>query len=383
MTFDYFRRSPRGRFSPEGDPSAIPQEYQVGRDMIQPYGFIEDGVVKADQIAAGEIHVGHMMGQPAGNLVPNGNFEQIGDVVVDTYGDSPPGWTLHSVDARITDDVKHGGGYSLHLRHVGSTRDTTGTPFPVVGGRRYNLSVWVRGGATNVGNGQTIIILRETDASGATTATTFLTVNPGASGVFNESTLSHVMAATTVSCQVDVRSNGSNGDFSQVDDISLHQADLSGDWSSGDVLINEDGVAVTDGKITVTNGSSVVIIDGTSNMLKVAAEGSEQVVFGAAGTTTTEDVTLSSLTYSFSPIILFHYGPGLSPGQRSVDRELLPLIGVNAATGAIQYAIKGKSRLDSSDHPVMTFTTVNVSSTPPSGPGSYFVRYTVLKEESF
>ena len=43
--------------------------------------------------------------------------------------------------------------------------------------------------------------------------------------------------------------------------------------AAGGTVITSSGVAITNGKITVTNPGSVVIIDGTSNMFKIAATG--------------------------------------------------------------------------------------------------------------
>lgn len=49
-------------------------------------------------------------------------------------------------------------------------------------------------------------------------------------------------------------------------------------WSGdGSVLINSSGVAITNGKLTVSNPAATVIIDGTSNMFKIAASGTISV----------------------------------------------------------------------------------------------------------
>ena len=50
----------------------------------------------------------------------------------------------------------------------------------------------------------------------------------------------------------------------------------------GDVVIDSAGVAITGGKLSVTNGSSVVIIDGTSTMFKVGATGTLTIASGPA-----------------------------------------------------------------------------------------------------
>lgn len=52
--------------------------------------------------------------------------------------------------------------------------------------------------------------------------------------------------------------------------------------ASAKTIINNSGIAVIDGQISVTNPGGTVIIDGTSNMLKVMAEG-ELIVNGGNG----------------------------------------------------------------------------------------------------
>lgn len=50
----------------------------------------------------------------------------------------------------------------------------------------------------------------------------------------------------------------------------------------GTTVIDEDGIAVTAGAITVTNPGGTVIIDGTSNMFKVLATGTMELVLTAS-----------------------------------------------------------------------------------------------------
>lgn len=49
----------------------------------------------------------------------------------------------------------------------------------------------------------------------------------------------------------------------------------------GNVVIDSSGVTITNGKLTVTNPSSTVIIDGTSNMFKIAASGTLSIAVPA------------------------------------------------------------------------------------------------------
>jgi len=52
--------------------------------------------------------------------------------------------------------------------------------------------------------------------------------------------------------------------------------------TTAEVVIDSSGVAITGGKLSVTNGSSVVIIDGTSTMFKVGATGTLTIASGPA-----------------------------------------------------------------------------------------------------
>lgn len=72
------------------------------------------------------------------------------------------------------------------------------------------------------------------------------------------------------------------------------------------VVINASGITITGGAISVTNGSGTVIIDGTSNMFKIIATGTQSVTAAApsAGARTTQntDTTLSGLgTFTIPP----------------------------------------------------------------------------------
>jgi hypothetical protein len=69
---------------------------------------------------------------------------------------------------------------------------------------------------------------------------------------------------------------------------------------STSVSLGGAGLSVIDGAISVQNGSSTVVIDGTSNMFKIAATGTQSVVFQTGVGIVTALVTLTSLGSSFS-----------------------------------------------------------------------------------
>jgi hypothetical protein len=62
------------------------------------------------------------------------------------------------------------------------------------------------------------------------------------------------------------------------------------------VVIDASGIAVTGGAITVTNPGSVVIIDGTSNMFKIAATGTQQTTQVSGAGRSIGSTTLTALS---------------------------------------------------------------------------------------
>ncbi len=82
------------------------------------------------------------------------------------------------------------------------------------------------------------------------------------------------------------------------------------------VVVNRDGITITEGGITVTNEDAVVIIDGTSNMFKIAATGtvstSSFTKTTGASSTGTVDV-LTGFTYRPAFLAFFQFGGGAYP----------------------------------------------------------------------
>lgn len=139
------------------------------------------------------------------------------------------------------------------------------------------------------------------------------------------------------------------------------------------VIIDRGGITVTDGAITVTNAGAIVIIDGTSNMFKIAASGSQSKT-QADKTMGTTNTTISSLTYSATPVTLLVHSDGTTPGA-AIQSEGLWLYDT-AVTGYIasssggspttpvvyaQSLASGTVVLDGSSHPKVTFVLGNTS----------------------
>jgi hypothetical protein len=70
---------------------------------------------------------------------------------------------------------------------------------------------------------------------------------------------------------------------------------------STSVAMGAAGLFITDGALTVYNAGSTVVIDGTSNMFKIAASGTQEVAFPVATyTIAAATVTLTALGNGFS-----------------------------------------------------------------------------------
>jgi hypothetical protein len=81
------------------------------------------------------------------------------------------------------------------------------------------------------------------------------------------------------------------------DEIWPHKSNAHEDGAT--VRVDRGGITITDGGITVTNGDDVVIIDGSSDMFRIAATGtlSDTVAAGSGGT---ETATLTGLGTALS-----------------------------------------------------------------------------------
>ncbi len=73
--------------------------------------------------------------------------------------------------------------------------------------------------------------------------------------------------------------------------------------SGATVVINSSGITITGGAMTVTNPAGTVIIDGTSNMFKIVATGTQAATGpnGPAGSTETLVTTDYTLNLSYTP----------------------------------------------------------------------------------
>jgi hypothetical protein len=144
---------------------------------------------------------------------------------------------------------------------------------------------------------------------------------------------------------------------------------------STSVAMGAAGLFITDGAITVTNGSSTVVIDGTSDMFKIQATGTQQVAF-PSGTWTSADTvtTLTGLGSGYTLVPAVHWNSGQYTSYRVADRMFV----VAGGDGRIAMQIWSFARIVTG-YVTMTLVAAN-ETTDYYGSLDAVCRYYVLKE---
>jgi hypothetical protein len=146
---------------------------------------------------------------------------------------------------------------------------------------------------------------------------------------------------------------------------------------STSVAMGAAGLFVTDGAITVTNGSSVVIIDGTSDMFKIVGTGTmTQAMPNGTYAWSSNTSTITSLgAYSVLPVVTWMAGVGEATGYRAQGSYIVR----DVATGGLRYGVITHAQLSVDSILTITITAEN---------GSYndygataYARFHILKEE--
>lgn len=103
--------------------------------------------------------------------------------------------------------------------------------------------------------------------------------------------------------------------------------------ATGDAVINASGVIITGGALTVKNGSNVVIIDGSSDMFRIAAQGTG-TVYGPTANSGNSDMQTFSGLGDFTPTFLGFIELGSPIG------DALPFVKISTATGHVLDSIR-------------------------------------------
>jgi hypothetical protein len=165
-------------------------------------------------------------------------------------------------------------------------------------GRRYRLSGWMTK-TSGTASYAARLALPTYDADGTVVSNPAVSLNQtsnNASLQFYEVewTCPTDASVTKVRVQIMVSNVPTSGDVAYFEDICFEEIPTSLKNYPAEVVIDKDGITVTNGAITVSNAGATVIIDGTSNMFKIAASGSLNVT-ATAGNNNSATTTLTGL----------------------------------------------------------------------------------------
>jgi hypothetical protein len=348
---------------------------EVGHTPFDVATVITAGVITADKISVGA--------RSLGSLVVNGDFED------GTHGSMPLNWTSSITgDASVVKDdtpsanggVPLAGTASLSIAcnsGAGNKGQAISDHIPIVAGQRVYVQCEYKSNVAATGN-ITIWISWKTSAGGAISDSIF--VNDGAVTAALQTAKGYATApATTAYGIVNIRNQTPSTNVTVVFDDVLVQRMSGGVLNSdGNVVIDSSGVTIINGKITVTNAGSTVIIDGTSNMFKIAATGTLSVAYPAAGNFAPTFVDLTALgDMSAPPVIVCSttddnnaWGGARGPGYYPAP---------DLATGHIKWFVDAFATLSSSppSYPVVYLVAGSALVNPGT---TAAMRYYVLKE---
>lgn len=132
-----------------------------------------------------------------------------------------------------------------------------------------------------------------------------------------------------------------------IDDVVAERQAGGVQNSDGNVLINASGITVTNGKITVTNAGATVIIDGTSDMFRIAATGTLSRTWPTGAGTASSLVTLTGLgTFVVQPAVWQFVAPRTdSATQERFNGTYVQNAGSNVVLARAGSRLNGSSQL--------------------------------------
>jgi hypothetical protein len=260
--------------------------------------------VTAAQIAVGTLDPTLMSSGPA-NLVPNPGAEGATINAQTTL----QGWTFTNCVVRLGVAQRSGNAVFQAIATAGAGYTPLRTAYlPVDGNRRYTGSVYLSGWGTNAATAQGALQISWYDQSKTIISNSVIgIVTKGTSSSFTLISGVVVSPSTAVWAQVLGVASGTVtvGDRLYWDDFAFYLSDFNINHAGGNVVIDPSGMTITNGAMTVTNGSSVVIIDGTSDMFKIAASGTAAMNMTGGMGDTVVDTALPGLgTLTTTPAIV-------------------------------------------------------------------------------
>lgn len=348
-------------------------------------GKIAAEAVTAVKIAVG-LHPGDIGFGSPNNLIGNPGFEQGPTFTNGTVN----GWictVVAGATVQVRDKTSASDRPNEGIRYLQITNGATAnaairgsTYFPASPGEVIDVAAYVK---SAVGSPSILIAIQVRKDTGD--ETTFLTAISGAvTGSYVRYSGRVTMPADTVGGRVYIQ-NSTVSTWLYIDDIVVTRPmDLVN--AAGSVVIDQTGIAITNGKLTVTNPGSTVIIDGTSNMFKIASTGTTSltVATGAGGIV---DVVLSGLgALSTTPTMLsWISATNATDGTRwQGTRQAVGAIFVAATSGGAvttqRYAatvfVDSYTFLDASSFAVFRMNVSNLSGSSIT----HYARYYVMKE---
>jgi hypothetical protein len=331
------------------------------------------GAIAAGSIDTTKLNVGAGLG---GNLCPNGSFQNGVPTQIYGYG--------YTAVTQITND----GLSDAKCLDISVTGPSVEGRYgwaegPLVGGRTVTVSLWRRNPAAGSPTVVAYLLCRRAGtAVGGWDYAYIGNQGPGADGgpwlqvTPDPITLPSDVVAGFVA--VGIISNGGVGggyvSHLRFEDIQIEYGSAATAYKpsmvGSNVVIDSSGIQVINGKLTVTNPGSVVIIDGTSDMFRIVATGTLACAAPGAGAQTSAGATLSTgLTYG--PASSWYVGTG------SGDIPC-PYYIWNLSGGAINWSYEGRANVINTNQ-----TSVGAYQSRMSGAGADYVytyRYYVLSQ---
>lgn len=237
-------------------------------------GQIAAGAISATELAAGAVTAEKL----AARIITASNFNGVPrNLIADPGFEHGGHWGL-AYGGVLDTQVPRSGLGSGRIDGVGD-RYMFNQTVPVEAGRRYYGSAWARGWSGNPTNDIGVYMrVRWYDVAGATIGTDSYFGGGNWLGLVTTYTQDRGFAAApsgAVWAQPYLHTANGSGVVGNIwfDDVEFYPADEDVSHAGGSVVISASGVTITNGKLVVSNAAATVIIDGTSDMFKIAATG--------------------------------------------------------------------------------------------------------------
>lgn len=381
-------------------------------------GQIAAGAISTSELAAGAITAEKLAVGHSRNLVANPSFESfLGTLGADIATDAAivaalPGWTAvtHPAGSQIFVGAATPSGavgsYMLWTRQGGTPATVAAYSnfIPVEPGRKYGGRYKLFGHAANVGAANALVYAFWYNSDGTFLSSSAIAaaydVGTTTTGVERSGRVTAPASAATARILCYFAGTSAANNYAGFDAIEFVPADYASDGnvvidstgitiangkltvanatdgtvvnagvvqqvknSASEVVISSTGIAVTNGAITVTNAGATVIIDGSSDMFKIAATGT--LSLSVNGLSVSTSATVTAITRSTTPATL-HF---VSFNDSTNDASRYPVLFVsvtedfvaNTSGGAVTKAILAINflsymygGLDASSHPFVT-----------------------------